>query len=113
LVCVVVVLLSSVGSDGERAPWAIVSLSGSDPLSATPVAGEYPPGATVITTADVAFRTTPSVTGAISQALPAETELIVIDVVVEGEGVTWIPVREPVSGALGYVPSGMITPQPD
>ncbi len=99
-----------VNTDDDSATWAVISLSGVDPLPSTPVAA-FPPGSTVITTFDVALRTTPSTTGAISQPLTAGTELIVIDAPVEVDGITWIPVREPASGALGYIPSGMITTQ--
>ena len=62
----------------------------------------------MVTTDGTVLRTTPATGSAIAAALHAGTELVVIDASVEVDGIVWWPVREPVSGALGYIPEALI-----
>ena len=98
--------------DGDEYSWTLVSLVGVDPVPATPVpSGGIAPGDTVVTTDATVLRTTPGAGSAIAAALDAGTELIVIDASVEVDGIVWWPVREPQSGALGYIPAALIAPE--
>ena len=91
-------------------PWTVVSFDGQTP--ATPQPGSsFAPGATVVTTVETPLRATPAADGVTALKLPAGTEVVIIDAPVEVDGIVWWPVREPESGALGYIPQAYLTPR--
>jgi hypothetical protein len=55
------------------------------------------------------LRATPSADGVTVLVLPSGTELVILDASVEIDGIVWWPVREPESGALGYIPQAYLT----
>ena len=50
----------------------------------------------------------PSADGLTVLVLPAGAELVIVDASVEIDGIVWWPVREPESGALGYIPQAYL-----
>jgi hypothetical protein len=94
--------------EDELIPWTVVSF-GDQVRPATPQSGpSFPVGATVVTTVETPLRATPSATGLTVLVLPAGAELVLIDASVEIDGIVWWPVREPESGALGYIPQAYL-----
>ena len=63
-----------------------------------------------MTTSATALRSTPAADAPIAAALPAGAELTIIDAAVEVDGVTWWPVRDTETGALGYLPATVLAP---
>jgi hypothetical protein len=89
-------------------PWTVVAF-GNQVRPANPQPGSsFVVGATVVTTVETPLRAMPSADGLTVLLLPAGAELVVIDVSVEIDGIVWWPVREPESGALGYIPQAYL-----
>ena len=94
--------------EDDLIPWTIVSF-GAQATATRESVTTFAVGATVVTTVETPLRATPAADGVMVLVLPAGTELVIVDARVEIDGIVWWPVREPESGALGYIPQAYLT----
>jgi hypothetical protein len=93
----------------EEAPAAATPAAGAESPDETTATGEgFPPGARVLTSADVNLRAAPSLDAAIIAILGPGVELEVTGATTEG----WVPVLEISTGRRGYVTDAFVTAQP-
>ena len=93
--------------DDDIIPWTVVSFG--EQSAVAPLSGStFATGTAVVTTVETPLRATPSADGLTVLVLPAGARLVIVDTAVEIDGIVWWPVREPESGALGYIPQAYL-----
>ena len=78
----------------------------------TAAAGTIEEGTTVVVVEDVVnLRTGPAADAEIAAELPAGYVLVVTGKAVEGDGLTWYPVQDPIDGQEGFIAADLVIPQ--
>ena len=78
----------------------------------TATAGTIEEGTTVVVVADaVNLRSAPAADADIAAELSAGYVLVVTGEAVEGDGLTWYPVQDPIDGQEGFIAADLVVPQ--